>query len=182
MPRELKAEFLVKGKWQTVRAFRDFTRKMKLAMLRQSRLSANHIANDAISRAPHDTGYLVSQIGTKRIRRSSEWKGFVVASNAPYSAQVEFGSYQSPRAGRKIPMIQSGRPGGVAEYARRKTIPPFALAKFIMALKAKTGKRPFLGPAYVRERPAFYSAMQKILFFEIPREVSTHANLRSALT
>ena len=160
-------------------------KRMELQLTGAINKSVAKIAMEARGRAPRDTGMLQASIRPTVARRSK--RGVIrsyVRAKADYAAWVEFGSWKQTKkkSKAKMPNIKKGSPLYV--WAMRHGIPPFALAKSMSktesggtriknefgrligrkrARSAGAEKKPFLGPAFVQERPKIYRRILNIL-------------------
>lgn len=145
------------------------------------------IAHSARLRAPFKTGKLVNSIRVERARlkRRKRIEGRVKAW-APYAAWVEFGTWKQSKKSKKAAMPPA-RPGDpLFQWAQAAGIKPFLVARAIgrpvqrgrvrnvlgfltgrrvRARTQGTAKQPFLGPAFVAERPKFYRRVLSLLDF-----------------
>jgi HK97 gp10 family phage protein len=137
--------FKIEGMKEAIRNIQDW----EVEKIRQSRLqierSAINIEREAKNAAPVDMGILRSSIA-KTVTASD--KGRVVS--AEVGTSVEY-----------APFVEFGTGSGVSVPAGQE--------EFAMQFKGKTGRkrnypaRPFLFPAWERERPKFVNAMEAIL-------------------
>jgi HK97 gp10 family phage protein len=137
--------FKIEGMKEAIRNIQDW----ELEKIRQSRLqierSAINIERDAKNAAPVDMGVLRSSI-QKSLTATDSGRilSAEVGTNVEYAPFVEFGT----GSGVSVPAGQE---------------------EFAMQFKGKTGRkrnypaRPFLFPAWEKERPKFVNAMEDIL-------------------
>jgi HK97 gp10 family phage protein len=137
--------FKIEGMKEAIRNIQDW----ELEKIRQSRLqierSAINIERDAKNAAPVDMGILRSSIAKT-----------VTASDSGRVLEAEVGT-----SVEYAPFVEFGTGSGVSVPAGQE--------EFAMQFKGKTGRkrnypaRPFLFPAWERERPKFVKSMEAIL-------------------
>lgn len=163
----LRVTFYVSGVRTTVEGMRQFGKLAKTFLAKHITATAESILHAARSQVPTDTMDLINslQIAPLRIRKYS---GKQVEVTIPYGTWVEFGTWMpgKPKQATKPPYAP-GTP--LAQWAERHGLPPAGVASGIGERGVK--KQPFMTPAMLKYRQAYYDGAIRIIFGEVPTKV-----------
>lgn len=172
----------IKGLAELTKRFKEVPEKVKQQVEIATYLNAEECADNAKSNAPVDMGALRQGIRAQKLGKKV-FRGYRVVANAdgrsPYAPYVEFGTgrYVSvpPELARVASRFKGKSPGtfaeafeNIARWAKRKGIPRDAVYPIIMAiLRNGTKPKPFIYPAFVRQRKQFINDVEKVVDREI---------------